>query len=124
MDLLLHRLRERGLTEAAVRAYEQAIAADPALLEGSSYAKEREKEAWHVASSVMNVLVVALMLFFAFWYAYSYYEDSKRPRASSSPTCTSTATSTAKTPSQVTVNVYNATERAGTSKRQIASAQP
>ena len=63
--------------------------------------------------ALITLGVVALMLFFAFWYAYSYYEDSKSPRASASPTCTATATSTAKTPSQVTVNVYNATDRSG-----------
>ena len=63
--------------------------------------------------ALITLGIVALMLFFAFWYAYSYYEDSKSPRASASPTCMATATSTAKTPSQVTVNVYNATDRSG-----------
>ena len=63
--------------------------------------------------ALITLGVVALMLFFAFWYAYSYYQDSNTPRASASPTCTATATSTAKTPSQVTVNVYNATDRSG-----------
>ena len=65
--------------------------------------------------ALITLGIVALMLFFAFWYAYSYYRDSNVPHAAPSPTCTatSTATSTAKVPSQVTVNVYNATDRSG-----------
>ncbi len=73
--------------------------------------------------ALITLGIVALMLFFAFWYAYSYYRDSNLPRAAARPTCTATsaatatatatATVTAKVPSQVTVNVYNATDRSG-----------
>ena len=70
--------------------------------------------------ALITLGIVALMLFFAFWYAYSYYQDSKSPRATANPTCTATATSTAKTPSQVTVNVYNATERNGLAAKTAA----
>ena len=62
--------------------------------------------------------VVALMLFFAFWYANTYYRDSDKAKAAPAPTCT--ATSTVKTPSQVTVNVYNATDRTGLAAKTAA----
>jgi hypothetical protein len=61
--------------------------------------------------ALITLGIVVLMLFFAFWYAYSYYQDSDKTRAAPSPTCT--ATSTATHPSQVTVNIYNATDRTG-----------
>ena len=61
--------------------------------------------------ALITLGIVALMLFFAFWYAYSYFEDSGKPRAAPSSTCT--ATSGVRVPSQVTVNVYNATDRTG-----------
>jgi hypothetical protein len=61
--------------------------------------------------ALITLGIVALMLFFAFWYAYSYFEGSNKPRAA--PTSTCTATSTTRVPSQVTVNVYNATDRNG-----------
>jgi hypothetical protein len=70
--------------------------------------------------ALITLGVVALMLFFAFWYAYSYYEDSNKPRAATTPTCTATAGPAAKTPSQVTVNVYNATDRSGLAARTAA----
>ena len=64
--------------------------------------------------TLITLGIVALMLFFAFWYAYSYYQDSDKAGATPAPTCTPTATSTAsRVPSQVTVNVYNATDRTG-----------
>jgi len=63
--------------------------------------------------ALITLGIVALMLFFAFWYAYSYYQNSNSSRAAASPSCTATATATAKTPSQVTVNIYNATDRSG-----------
>ena len=66
--------------------------------------------------ALITLAIVALMLFFAFWYAYAYYKDSNGARAAA-PTVTCTATSTAKVPSQVTVNVYNATERTGLAAR-------
>ena len=69
--------------------------------------------------ALITLGVVALMLFFAFWYAYSYYQDSNKPKASTpAPSCT--ATSTARTPAQVTVNVYNATERTGLAAKTAA----
>lgn len=61
--------------------------------------------------ALITLGIVTLMLFFAFWYAYSYYQDSNKARATPGPTCT--ATSTAIVPAQVTVNVYNATDRTG-----------
>jgi hypothetical protein len=64
--------------------------------------------------TLITLGIVALMLFFAFWYAYSYYQDSDKAGATPAPTCTPTSTSTAsRVPSQVTVNVYNATDRTG-----------
>jgi hypothetical protein len=63
--------------------------------------------------ALITLGIVALMLFFAFWDAYSYYQNSNSTRTNASPSCTATATATAKTPSQVTVNVYNATDRSG-----------
>ena len=68
--------------------------------------------------ALITLGVVALMLFFAFWYAYSYYQGSDKAKAAPSPTCT--ATSTAKTPGQVTVNVYNATDRTGLAAKTAA----
>lgn len=70
--------------------------------------------------ALITLGVVALMLFFAFWYAYSYYRDSDTAKAAPSPSCTATATSTARTPAQVTVNVYNATDRTGLAAKTAA----
>ena len=61
--------------------------------------------------ALITLGLVALMLFFAFWYAYSYYQESDDRRAAARPTCTTTAAPL--TPKDVTVNVYNATQRAG-----------
>ena len=61
--------------------------------------------------ALITLALVALMLFFAFWYAYSYYQASDERRATARPTCTVTAGPLV--PKDVTVNVYNATERAG-----------
>jgi len=80
---------------------------------GSSRARRARRR-----RALITLGVVALMLFFAFWYAYSYYQDSNRAKASPAPTCT--ATSTVKTPAQVTVNVYNATERSGLAAKTAA----
>jgi LytR cell envelope-related transcriptional attenuator len=68
--------------------------------------------------ALITLGVVALMLFFAFWYAYSYYRDSDKAKAAPTTTCTTSAAkptgkAAARTPAQVTVNVYNATERNG-----------
>jgi hypothetical protein len=61
--------------------------------------------------TLITLGIVALLLFFAFWYAYSYFQDSGKAGAAPTPTCTATATS--RVPAQVTVNVYNATDRTG-----------
>ncbi len=61
--------------------------------------------------ALITLLIVALMLFFAFWYAYSYYQASDERRAIARPTCTQAAAPLV--PADVTVNVYNATDRAG-----------
>jgi hypothetical protein len=68
----------------------------------------------------ITLLVVALMLFFAFWYAYSYYRASGRPAASPARTCATTAPAAAPRPADVTVNVYNATDRQGLAARTAA----
>jgi hypothetical protein len=68
--------------------------------------------------ALITLAVVALMLFFAFWYAYSYYQGTDKAKAAPSPTCT--ATSTARTPGQITVNVYNATDRTGLAAKTAA----
>ena len=61
--------------------------------------------------ALITLGLVVLMLFFAFWYAYSYYQASDERRAAPKPVCTVTAGPLV--PKDVTVNVYNATERAG-----------
>jgi hypothetical protein len=81
---------------------------------GSSRARRARRR-----RALITLAVVALMLFFAFWYAYSYYRDSNNLKAAPTTTCTTTAAAkptgkaTARTPAQVTVNIYNATERNG-----------
>lgn len=61
--------------------------------------------------ALITLGLVSLMLFFAFWYAYSYYRHSDAHPAAATPSCTTTAA--ARTPRDVTVNVYNATDRSG-----------
>ena len=61
--------------------------------------------------ALITLAIVALLLFFAFWYAYSYYRHSDKPHAAASPSCTQKPP--AVTPGDVTLNVYNATDRAG-----------
>lgn len=66
--------------------------------------------------ALITLSLVALMLFFAFWYAYSYYRSSSEPTAVPAATCTTAAApakAAAPKPSDITVNVYNATDRAG-----------
>jgi hypothetical protein len=70
--------------------------------------------------ALITLGVVALMLFFAFWYAYSYYQDSDKARAAPSTTCTTATTTAALRPAQVTVNVYNATDRNGLAAKTAA----
>lgn len=62
--------------------------------------------------TAITLLVVIVLLGGAFYYAYSYWQ---RPTtASPSPTCpTSTTAAAMPAPSEVTVNVYNATKRTG-----------
>jgi hypothetical protein len=90
---------------------------------GSSRARRARRR-----RALITLGIVALMLFFAFWYAYSYYQDSNKTKASPTPTCTATttakttgkATPAVRTPGQVTVNVYNATERSGLAAKTAA----
>jgi LytR cell envelope-related transcriptional attenuator len=84
---------------------------------GSSRARRARRR-----RALITLAIVALMLFFAFWYAYSYYQESAQPKAGPTSTCTATATatSTAKTPAQVTVNIYNATDRTGLAAKTAA----
>jgi zona occludens toxin (predicted ATPase) len=71
--------------------------------------------------ALITLLVVALMLFFSFWYAYSYYRSSGQAAAAPAPTCTTAAPAkapkatraAAPKPADITVNVYNATDRDG-----------
>ena len=58
--------------------------------------------------------LVALMLFFAFWYAYSYYQVVDRAHRLPAPTCTAAPDPVRRPrPGDITVNVYNATDRTG-----------
>ena len=82
---------------------------------GSSRARRARRR-----RALITLGIVLLMLFFAFWYAYSYYRDSDKAKAAPKPTCTATATSTVKTPAQVTVNVFNATDRTGLAAKTAA----
>ena len=61
--------------------------------------------------ALVTLAVVSLMLFFAFWYAYSYYRHSDTRHAAATPVCTTKPA--APTPADVTLNVYNSTDRAG-----------
>ncbi|MDF2144791.1 LytR C-terminal domain-containing protein [Knoellia sp. p5-6-4] len=73
--------------------------------------------------ALITLAVVALMLFFAFWYAYSYYRTSSEPTAAPAPTCATTAPAkagAAPRPAEITVNVYNATDRAGLAAKTAA----
>jgi len=65
--------------------------------------------------ALITLGLVALMLFFAFWYAYSYYQSSSEPIAAPAPSCTTAAPTkgAAPKPGDITVNVYNATDRDG-----------
>lgn len=61
-----------------------------------------------------TILVVILMLFFAFWYAFSYYRASLDPEpATGSRSSCRPYDPKVPTPANTTVNVYNATTRAG-----------
>lgn len=68
--------------------------------------------------SLITLAVLLLGLFFAFWWAYSYYKasdagaDKPGTSASAAPTC-QPVDPAAVTPAQVTINVLNATKRAG-----------
>lgn len=64
--------------------------------------------------SLLTLGVVLLGLFFAFWYGLSYYEADSKARAARppAPTCRPFDPNLV-TPDEVTVNVYNATDRSG-----------
>lgn len=75
----------------------------------SSEARARRRRA------VITLLLALLMIFFAGWYAMSYIRADDARRAS---TATSTASPTCEVdPSDVQVNVYNATSREGLATR-------
>jgi hypothetical protein len=65
--------------------------------------------------ALITLAVVALMLFFAFWYAYSYYRTDRDRTPTATPSCTTTTRTVA--PGNVTLNVYNATNRNGLAAR-------
>lgn len=71
--------------------------------------------------ALITLSLVALMLFFAFWYAYSYYKTSTEPTAAPAAVCTTAAAppkaAAAPKPADITVNVYNATDRDGLAGR-------
>ena len=68
--------------------------------------------------ALITLAVLLLGLFFAFWWAYSYYKASDGgasragTSASAAPTC-QPVDPNALTPAKITLNVYNATKRAG-----------
>ncbi|MBT9256753.1 LytR C-terminal domain-containing protein [Phycicoccus sp. MAQZ13P-2] len=68
--------------------------------------------------AVVVIGVVLLGLFFAFWYALSYYRADEQARASrpAAPTCRPYDPD-ARVPGQVTVDVYNATNRSNLASR-------
>lgn len=68
--------------------------------------------------AVITIGVLLLGLFFAFWYGLSYFEaDSERAAARpATPTCRPYDPAVL-TPSDVTVNIYNATSRSGLAGR-------
>jgi hypothetical protein len=68
--------------------------------------------------ALITLAVVSLMLFFAFWYAYSYYRHSDTHRAVAAPACTTKPA--APVPGDVTLNVYNSTDRAGLAAKTAA----
>ncbi len=68
--------------------------------------------------ALITLGVVSLMLFFAFWYAYSYYRHGDTHPAAAAPPCTTKPV--APTAADVTVNVYNATDRGGLAAKTAA----
>ena len=87
------------------------------ILESSASTSRRRRR----RRAFVTLVVVALMLFFAFWYAYSYYQTAANPTAVPSPTCTTAVTAApAPKPREVTLNVYNATDRDGLAARTAA----
>jgi hypothetical protein len=65
-----------------------------------------------------TILVVILMLFLAFWYAFSYYRASSEPETvTGSESGCRPYDPKVPTPATTTVNVYNATTRAGLAAR-------
>ncbi|NHA67868.1 LytR C-terminal domain-containing protein [Phycicoccus flavus] len=68
--------------------------------------------------AVITIGTLVLGLFFAFWYALSYYEadESRAAPRTPTPTC-SPYDPKVRTPADITVNVYNATNRSGLASR-------
>lgn len=63
--------------------------------------------------ALITLAIVAAMLFGSFWYAYSYYRASNKAEATPSAGCASTTAPALPKPSDITVNVFNATDRNG-----------
>jgi hypothetical protein len=85
--------------------------------EASSSRRSRRRRA------LVTLALVVLLLFFAFWYAYSYYRTSSAPTAAPAPACTTAAPAkagAAPRPADITVNVYNATDRDGLAAKTAA----
>ncbi|MCE1177953.1 MAG: LytR C-terminal domain-containing protein [Micrococcales bacterium] len=57
----------------------------------------------------VTLAVVCLLLFFAFWYAFSYYRAASEPRQ----VTTACPTSAQVRPADVSLNIYNATDKNG-----------
>lgn len=67
--------------------------------------------------SAITFSVVLLMLFFAFWYALSYIRADEASSATTTSTTSWQSSTCDISPSQVEVNVYNATDRDGLAAR-------
>lgn len=76
-------------------------------VESESYGRARKRR-----RTAITLLVVSLILAGTYYYASSYWK--RGPSASATPSCTPTVPATGVvSPSQVTLNVYNATKRNG-----------
>lgn len=71
--------------------------------------------------TAITLVLTLLLLFSAFWWAWSYIRGGE-PSASDSPTGTPTVGACAD-PKAVTINVYNATDRAGLARTAADSLQ-
>lgn len=90
---------------------EEEAYAEEAAYDVESDSRQRARRSRRRA--LTTFLVVLLVLLSAFWFAYSYFRGSESGAAlTPAPTCR-TPDPNALTPDQVTVNVFNATNRAG-----------